>query len=140
MAEDDKTKFWVFLIGALLAVSVLVLLLDMGIKSAILEESNALKRTMNEVKWNGAGPGPDKADSNGASDHGSDDASNDGIMYLYSLPEWKRRLFGRVVRERLVPDQWPEQSNIVNEMEMADWRRTVSRWIHDRTWDDSTQP
>jgi hypothetical protein len=78
MAEDDKTKFWVFLIGALLAVSVLVLLLDMGIKSAILEESNALKRTMNEVKWNGAGPGPDKADSNGASDHGSDDASNDG--------------------------------------------------------------
>jgi hypothetical protein len=46
-------------------------------------------------------------------------------------------LFGRVVRERLVPDQWPEQSNIVNEMEMADWRRTVSRWIHDRTWDDS---
>lgn len=75
--EEDKTKFWVFLIGALLAVSVLVLLLDMGIKSAILEESNALKRTINEVKWNGTGPGPDKADSNGANNHGGDDSGND---------------------------------------------------------------
>ena len=75
--EDERTKFWVFLIGALLAVSVLVLLLDMGIKSAILEESNALKRTINEVKWNGTGPGPDKADSNGASNHGGDNSGND---------------------------------------------------------------
>jgi|SRR5580658_1917225 hypothetical protein len=96
MAEDDKTKFWVFLIGALLAVSVLVLLLDMGIKSAILEESNALKRTMNEVKWNGAGPGPDKADSNGASDHGSDDASNDGDNVSVFPP----RMEAPVVRSR----------------------------------------
>src|SRR5277367_6202974 len=77
MADDDKTKFWVFLIGALLAVSVLVLLLDMGIKSAILEESNALKRTINEVKWNGTGPGPDKADSNGANNHSGDNPSDD---------------------------------------------------------------
>jgi hypothetical protein len=96
MAEDDKTKFWVFLIGALLAVSVLVLLLDMGIKSAILEESNALKRTMNEVKWNGAGPGPDKADSNGASNHGSDDASNDGDNVSVFPP----RMEAPVVRSR----------------------------------------
>lgn len=58
------------------------------------------------------------------------------MMYLYSLPEWKRRLYGRVVRERLVPDQWPEQLNIVNEMEMAEWRQTISRWIHDRTRDN----
>jgi hypothetical protein len=96
MVEDDKTKFWVFLIGALLAVSVLVLLLDMGIKSAILEESNALKRTINEVKWNGAGPGPDKADSNGASDHGSDDASNDGDNVSVFPP----RMEAPVVRSR----------------------------------------
>jgi hypothetical protein len=96
MAEDDKTKFWVFLIGALLAVSVLVLLLDMGIKSAILEESNALKRTMNEVKWNGAGPGPDKADSNGASNHSSDDASNDGDNVSVFPP----RMEAPVVRSR----------------------------------------
>lgn len=54
------------------------------------------------------------------------------IMYLYSLPEWKRRLYGRVVREKLVPVQWQEPSNIVNEMEMAQWRQTISRWMHER--------
>lgn len=94
--DDEKTKFWVFLIGALLAVSVLVLLLDMGIKSAILEESNALKRTINEVKWNGTGPGPDQANSNGASNHGSDDASNDGD----NVSLFPARMEAPVVRSR----------------------------------------
>jgi hypothetical protein len=96
MADDDKTKFWVFLIGALLAVSVLVLLLDMGIKSAILEESNALKRTINEVKWNGTGPGPDKADSNGANNHGGDNTGDDSDD-VYLFPS---RMEAPVVRSR----------------------------------------
>jgi len=94
--EDDKTKFWVFLIGALLAVSVLVLLLDMGIKSAILEESNALKRTINEVKWNGTGPGSDKADSNGANNHGGDHPSDDS----HDVSVFPPRMEAPVVRSR----------------------------------------
>src|ERR1700733_5892025 len=57
------------------------------------------------------------------------------MMYIYSLPEWKRQLYARVLREKLHQVQWPEQLNPVNEMEMAEWRQTISRWIHDPRYD-----
>jgi hypothetical protein len=43
---QDKIKFWVFLVAMMLGVSVAVLLIDMTIKAAILEESNALRRVI----------------------------------------------------------------------------------------------
>ena len=72
--EDEQTKFWGILIMVAVAVAAAVLLIDLTIKAAILEESNALKRTINEVKH---GSGPAKADSNGANNHASDNGSDD---------------------------------------------------------------
>lgn len=65
--DEDKTKFWAILIGVMVAVAVAVTIIDITIKAAILEESNAFKQRMNGAKWNG--PGPDKANSNGAVDN-----------------------------------------------------------------------
>jgi hypothetical protein len=73
--DEDQTKFWGILIMVAVGVAAAVLLIDLTIKAAILEEANAFKRQMNEAKWHG--PGPDKADSNGASNHASDNGSND---------------------------------------------------------------
>ena len=73
MAEDDKTKFWAILIMVMVAVAIAVTLVDMTIKAAILEESNALKERLNGV----ARQGPNKADSNGASNHATDNGAND---------------------------------------------------------------
>jgi hypothetical protein len=73
MAEDDKTKFWAILIMVMVAVAIAVTLVDMTIKAAILEESNALKERLNSV----ARSGSDKADSNGTSNHATDNGSND---------------------------------------------------------------
>jgi hypothetical protein len=39
----DPVKFWMFLVALMLATAVAVLLLDISIKAAILEESNALR-------------------------------------------------------------------------------------------------
>src|SRR5580692_5814443 len=59
------------------------------------------------------------------------------MMWCLSLPEWKRRLYVNRVRERLDPPPWQEQLNTVNEWEITEWRQTISRWIHDRTRDDT---
>ena len=72
--ENEQTKFWGILIMVAVAVAAAVLLIDLTIKAAILEESNALKRTINEVKH---GSGTAKADSNGANNHAPDNGSND---------------------------------------------------------------
>jgi hypothetical protein len=71
--EDDKTKFWAILIMVMVAVAIAVTLVDLTIKAAILEESNALKERINGV----ARQGPTKADSNGANNHAPDNGSND---------------------------------------------------------------
>lgn len=67
----EQIKFWAVLVAVMLGVSVAVLLIDMTIKAAILEESNALRRTLlgmqddrqTEASSNGTGhdashPGP----------------------------------------------------------------------------------
>lgn len=46
----DNVKFWTFLAGMILMVSVTVLLIDMSIKAAILEESNALRLVIEESR------------------------------------------------------------------------------------------
>lgn len=61
--SKDNIKFWTFLAGIILAVSVTVLLIDMSIKAAILEESNALRRVLLGVQDDRSA----KANSNGAS-------------------------------------------------------------------------
>jgi|ERR1700733_1120010 len=73
MVEDDKTKFWAILIMVMVAVAIAVTLVDMTIKAAILEESNALKERLNGV----ARQGTDQANSNGTNNHASDNGSND---------------------------------------------------------------
>ena len=40
----ENVKFWALLAAVMLAVSVAVMLIDLGIKAAILEESNTLRR------------------------------------------------------------------------------------------------
>lgn len=44
--NEDKIKFWTVLCSIILAVSVLVMLIDMSIKAAILEESGHLRRVI----------------------------------------------------------------------------------------------
>lgn len=60
--SKDNIKFWTVLAGIILAVSVTVLLIDMSIKAAILEESNALRRVLLGVQDDRSA----KADSDGA--------------------------------------------------------------------------
>jgi hypothetical protein len=45
---NDTTKFWTILTIMLLAVAVTVTLIDLGIKAAILAESNSLKLAMED--------------------------------------------------------------------------------------------
>lgn len=52
--QNDKTKFWITLVAIMLGVSVAVLLIDMTIKAAILEESNALRRVIIGVRDDGS--------------------------------------------------------------------------------------
>jgi hypothetical protein len=92
--DEDQTKFWAILIGILVGVAVLVTVVDLSIKAAILDESNALKRRMNEVKWNG--PGPDQANSNGASDN----APNNGTHDSDDVPLFAPRVEAPTVRAR----------------------------------------
>jgi hypothetical protein len=73
--DDDKAKFWAVLIGVMVAVAVAVTLVDMTIKAAILQESNAFKLAMNEVK-HAPGPRPAQTDSNGADNHSGNNGSN----------------------------------------------------------------
>jgi hypothetical protein len=44
MMDDDQTKFWGILIMVAVGVAAAVLLIDLSIKAAILDESNALKK------------------------------------------------------------------------------------------------
>lgn len=68
---QDNIKFWTVLTAMILLVSVAVLLIDMTIKAAILEESNALRRTIIGIQDDR----PAKTDSNGASNN-SDSAGS----------------------------------------------------------------
>lgn len=63
--SEDKTKFWVVLIAIMLGVSVAVLLIDMTIKAAILEESNALRKLILGVQDDRSA----ETSNNGASDN-----------------------------------------------------------------------
>jgi hypothetical protein len=81
--DNDKSKFWAVLIGVMVAVAIAVTLVDMTIKAAILQESNAFKLLMNETK-HGTGPRPAKTNSNGADNHSGDngsDASDDVHLF-----------------------------------------------------------
>lgn len=81
--DTDKTKFWAFLIGLMVAVAVAVTLVDLTIKAAILQESNAFKLQMNQVK-HGTGSGSTQADSDGTdhyrTNHGRD-AGDDVVPF-----------------------------------------------------------
>jgi hypothetical protein len=70
--DDEQTKFWGILIMVAVGVAAAVLLIDLTIKAAILEESNAFKRELLNARRN-----PAKADSNGADNHSVDNGSDD---------------------------------------------------------------
>jgi hypothetical protein len=74
--DNDKSKFWAILIGVMVAVAIAVTLVDMTIKAAILQESNAFKLLMNEKK-HGTGPGPTQANTNGANHNSGNNGSDD---------------------------------------------------------------
>jgi hypothetical protein len=57
---SENVKFWALLAGVMLSVSVAVMLIDLSIKAAILEESNTLRKVI-------LGERETKAGSNGAS-------------------------------------------------------------------------
>jgi hypothetical protein len=46
----DNQKFWTFLVSAILATAVMVLLIDMGIKGSILEESGKLREAIDHER------------------------------------------------------------------------------------------
>ncbi len=84
--ESEQTKFWGILIMVAVGVAAAVLLIDLTIKAAILEESNALKKRINEVKWNGSlEQRSSGADSNGANNHSGNDAG-DGSSNVSPFP------------------------------------------------------
>jgi hypothetical protein len=68
MADRDNVKFWTVLAATILVVSVMVMLIDMSIKAAILEESNALRLAI-EGQRNGRGK--EESDNNRANSNGS---------------------------------------------------------------------
>jgi hypothetical protein len=71
--ENEQTKFWGILIMVAVAVAAAVLLIDLTIKAAILDESNALKK---EIMYARRESG--KTDSNGTDHHGDNVAGDDG--------------------------------------------------------------
>jgi hypothetical protein len=70
--DDEQTKFWGILIMVAVGVAAAVLLIDLTIKAAILEESNAFKRELLNARRK-----PAKADSNGADNHAPNDSADD---------------------------------------------------------------
>lgn len=75
--DDDKTKFWAVLIGVMVAVAIAVTLVDMTIKAAILQESNAFKLAMNEAK-HGTGQRPAQTNPNGTDNHSGNNGGDAG--------------------------------------------------------------
>jgi hypothetical protein len=72
MMDDEQTKFWGILIMVAVGVAAVILLIDMSIKAAILEESNAFKQELLNARRE-----PAKANSNGANNHAPNNGSND---------------------------------------------------------------
>ena len=70
--DDEQTKFWGILIMVAVGVAAAVLLIDLTIKAAILDESNILKREIMNARRESA-----KANSNGADNHAPNNGTND---------------------------------------------------------------
>lgn len=72
--DRDTIKFWTVLAATILVVSILVMLIDMSIKAAILQESNSLRLVIEEQRNRGArktAANPDGADN---------DSSNPSVL------------------------------------------------------------
>ena len=67
----DPVKFWLFLVALMLATAVAVLLLDISIKAAILEESNALRLAIERERNEQFVRRTEVPNANGASGNGS---------------------------------------------------------------------
>jgi hypothetical protein len=72
----DNIKFWSFLAGMILMVSVAVLLIDMSIKAAILQESNTLRLAIEGERNDRAS----KASSNGNNHHSNNSSPILGVF------------------------------------------------------------
>jgi hypothetical protein len=71
VSSKDPVKFWLFLVTLMLATAVAVLLLDISIKAAILEESNALRLAIEAERNNRYERRTENPSANGASGNGS---------------------------------------------------------------------
>lgn len=63
--SKKQLEFWAVLLIIILSASVLIMLVDFGIKAAILEESTRLRLKIEE--WEKGGRNPTKANASGAS-------------------------------------------------------------------------
>lgn len=63
MAEQNNIKYWTYLAGFILIVAVTVTLIDLTIKSAILQESNRLKRLIWDAEGQLYGQGQEGANN-----------------------------------------------------------------------------
>lgn len=68
-----QAEFWSFILLVCIAVSCLVLLVDFGIKAAILEESNKLRLTIEEEEVRRSGRRRAEANANGDANDSPDD-------------------------------------------------------------------
>lgn len=69
-AAPDKIKFWAFLAGIMLVVSFTIVIVDISIKTAILEESAALRRVILGER--------ERQDSGNVADHLEPDLNSTG--------------------------------------------------------------
>jgi hypothetical protein len=63
--SKKQAEFWAFVLMMCIAVSCVVLLVDFGIKAAILEESNKLRLTIEEEEVRRSGRRREEANANG---------------------------------------------------------------------------
>jgi hypothetical protein len=77
-----QTEFWVFILVMCIAVSCAVLLVDFGIKAAILEESTRLRLVIEDEEVRRSGRKRAEADANRATNDAPDDASIPGNVLV----------------------------------------------------------
>lgn len=72
--DDDQTKFWGILIMVAVGVAAAVLLIDLTIKAAILDESNALKKEILNARRKSGQANSDRTDNHSDNVTGNGDS------------------------------------------------------------------
>jgi hypothetical protein len=83
--KPETSKFWTFLFLMMLVVSALVMLIDLGIKASILEESAKLRNAINHMGEECHDPDCPGVHYDRASKTNANGAANDGSYSSYLL-------------------------------------------------------